>query len=70
MPPLEDAKPSLLTAMPVEESNSANNNAISAEIAQQDKSLLVTAVKTELNAHATSNTMLPLTHVPTVPMAN
>jgi hypothetical protein len=54
----------------VEESNWANNNAINAETAQQDKSLLETPVKTELNVHATSNTTLPLTHVPTVPQDN
>jgi hypothetical protein len=70
MPPLEDAKPSLLTAMPVEESNSANNNAINAEIAQLVKSSLETLVKTELLVLATNSTMLQLTVAPTAQPVN
>jgi hypothetical protein len=70
MPPLEDAKDLLLTAMLVEESNWANNNAINAETAQQDKSLLETHAKTELYVLVINNSTLQLTLVKTVQMAN
>jgi len=56
--------------MPVEESNSANNNAINAEIAQLVKSSLETLVKTELPVLATNSTMLPPTLAPTAQPVN
>jgi hypothetical protein len=53
-----------------EESNSANNNAISAEIAQPVKLLSEILAKTESPVHVINNTTKPLTHVPTVLTAN
>jgi hypothetical protein len=53
-----------------EESNSANNNAISAEIAQPVKLLSEILAKTESPVHVINNTTKPLTHVPTVLMDN
>jgi len=67
---MEDVLALLLPAMPMEEFNSANSNAINAETAQQAKSLLVTPAKIKLLAHVINNTTKPLTHVPTAQLVN
>jgi hypothetical protein len=67
---LEDVPTSLLNAMLEEEFNSANSNAISAEIAQQAKLLLEILAKTELPVHVINNTTKPLTLAQTVHQVN
>jgi hypothetical protein len=70
MQPLEDVPTLLLIAMPVEEFNSANSNAINAEIAQQAKLLLEILVKIKLPVHVINNITKPLTLAQTVHQVN